>query len=222
MKTSGFVFISGAVIYTVISLNSFSEGLSNHEQYNFKLNNSKDLLIINTIRTHRWTEQRVMLAGTSTNGYEDKTKDIKHQTLDLIKEKRVQKKDIKTEFLKNGEFIRPVPGIVTSPFGYRDGQPHDGIDMRAHPGQYVRASAKGKVIYSGWIKGYGWIVILNHNNGYITRYAHNSVVVVNAGDVVEQGQVIAAAGDSGKSDGPHLHFEIRKNDIPQNPVNYIN
>lgn len=119
------------------------------------------------------------------------------------------------------DFIRPVPGRITSPYQYRGHQLHEGIDLAASVGQPVEASASGKVIYSGWIGGYGWIIIIEHANGYTTRYAHNSALLVKSGEMVSQGQVIAKAGSSGKSNGSHVHFEIRKNGIPQNPVHYL-
>jgi murein DD-endopeptidase MepM/ murein hydrolase activator NlpD len=119
-------------------------------------------------------------------------------------------------------FIAPVsPSVITSPYGYRGRRFHSGIDLRAHPGAPIRASAAGRVVYSGWMRGYGKIVIIRHKRGFSTRYAHNSKLLVKRGQYVRQNQIIALAGASGRARGPHLHFEIRKNGIPQNPMHYI-
>lgn len=88
-------------------------------------------------------------------------------------------------------------------------------------GTSVKAAAAGTVTYSGVMSGYGNIVILDHGNGVTTYYAHNSVLLVKVGQKVQQGQVITKSGNTGRTTGPHLHFEIRINGSAVNPLNYL-
>lgn len=98
---------------------------------------------------------------------------------------------------------------------------HDGIDIAADYGEPVHAADGGTVIYAGWISGYGNVVIIDHGNGMSTLYAHNESLNVSEGQGVSKGSVIAYAGSTGNSTGPHLHFEVRINDEPQNPLGYL-
>jgi murein DD-endopeptidase MepM/ murein hydrolase activator NlpD len=110
-----------------------------------------------------------------------------------------------------------LPGPVTSPFGWRadpfTGRPqfHAGTDIRMAYGQNVQAVAPGRVVSVGERSGYGLTVVVDHGNGLETRYAHLSAASVHEGDVVEAGQVVARSGNSGRSTGPHLHLEARRN-----------
>lgn len=100
---------------------------------------------------------------------------------------------------------------VTSGFGKRGSEFHEGVDLHASTGTPVYAAQAGRVIYAGSkIKGYGRLIVLKHDRGISTVYAHNSRILVKHGDRVKQGQKIAMSGKSGKVSGPHLHFEIRK------------
>ncbi|WP_105617328.1 peptidoglycan DD-metalloendopeptidase family protein [Vallitalea okinawensis] len=120
------------------------------------------------------------------------------------------------------QFINPVPsGTFTSGYGYRWGSMHYGIDLAAPYGNNVRASASGTVEHAGWMSGYGYLVIINHGNGYKTYYGHNSNLYVYVGQYVEQGDAIAAIGSTGNSTGNHCHFEIRYYGEFKNPANYI-
>lgn len=120
------------------------------------------------------------------------------------------------------EFIMPASGRLSSTFGRRWGRAHEGIDIAATTGTKIVASDNGVVIEAGFKNnGYGNIVKIDHQNGFITYYAHCSKVYVNEGDVVAKGDRIAAVGNTGRSTGPHLHFEIRENGTPHNPFNYI-
>jgi lipoprotein NlpD len=111
---------------------------------------------------------------------------------------------------------------LTSPFGRRWGRDHDGIDMAAPIGTPVYAAAAGVVIYAGdQVRGYGNMVVIRHNDGMVTVYAHNSVLLAHAGDVVGVGQEIARSGDTGRSTGPHLHFEVRRGGNPQDPMKFL-
>ncbi|MEQ8155381.1 MAG: M23 family metallopeptidase [Clostridiaceae bacterium] len=115
----------------------------------------------------------------------------------------------------------PVSGRITSPFGPRWGKLHTGIDIAASVGTNVYASMSGKVIFSGWNGGYGNLVIIDHGNGLQSYYAHNSKLLVKVGQTVAKGDHIAESGSTGNSTGPHCHFEIRKNGVAVNPLNYV-
>lgn len=113
-------------------------------------------------------------------------------------------------------------GILTSRFGIRKGRHHDGIDLAAKTGTVIRAAANGKVVFSGnGPKGYGLMVIIKHPNDLITVYAHNSVNHVGRSMKVKKGQKIALVGSTGRSTGPHLHFEVRIGAKPINPLLYL-
>ncbi len=126
------------------------------------------------------------------------------------------------------KFLWPLRGRLTSAFGSRISpisnlrRFHCGIDISASEGTPVRASLGGRVIFSGWKDGYGWLVILKHERGYITVYAHNLKNLTSEGDSVYAGKVIALSGSSGAVTGPHLHFELRKYLTPLNPVRFLN
>lgn len=124
-----------------------------------------------------------------------------------------------------GSFIWPVQGRINSPFGWRSifgsYSYHSGLDIKASTGQSIKAADGGTVEFAGWKGAYGNLVIINHGNGYKTYYGHNSSLTVSAGDKVYQGQVIAKAGSTGRSTGPHCHFEIRVNGTQVNPMSYL-
>lgn len=124
----------------------------------------------------------------------------------------------------SGEFMWPVPSSrkISSPFGKRWGRRHNGIDISARPGSHILASNGGAVIYSGsGFGGFGNIIILAHRYGYFTIYAHNRKNYVKKGEKVHKGQVIAQIGNTGRSTGAHLHFEIRRNSKPIDPVSLL-
>ena len=122
-----------------------------------------------------------------------------------------------------GVFIWPLEsGNVSSPFGYRSRHyHHDGIDISAPVGSTVRAARDGSVVYSDTLRGYGNVIIIQHVSGFATVYAHNSANLVRTGDRVRQGQTIARVGDTGRTTGPNLHFEIRKDNNVVNPVYFL-
>jgi murein DD-endopeptidase MepM/ murein hydrolase activator NlpD len=117
-------------------------------------------------------------------------------------------------------FIWPVSGVVTSGFGMRWGRMHEGIDIAAPTGTGIRAAAAGRIIYTGYMSGYGNITIIDHGNGLSTAYAHQSAFYIGGGSV-SQGTVIGAVGTTGNSTGPHLHFEVRVNGSPVDPMGYL-
>jgi murein DD-endopeptidase MepM/ murein hydrolase activator NlpD len=122
---------------------------------------------------------------------------------------------------------RPVEGPVGSGFGFRadpfSGRAalHTGLDFPTDTGTPVHAAAGGVVLSSEHHPEYGNLVELDHGNGLVTRYAHNSRVLVRAGDLVRRGQVISEVGTSGRSTGPHLHFEVLVDGVPQNPAKFL-
>jgi len=119
-------------------------------------------------------------------------------------------------------FVWPLPtGQVASGFGPRGVTHHDGIDIVCDPGAPVRAARAGRILYSDTLRGYGNLIIVEHDDGYATVYAHNQANKTRAGAVVQQGDVIAACGESGKTEGANLHFEVRKDNIARNPLFYL-
>jgi murein DD-endopeptidase MepM/ murein hydrolase activator NlpD len=118
-------------------------------------------------------------------------------------------------------FIWPVNGPVTSPFGWRWGRMHEGIDIGVGYGTPIRAAASGRVVYAGWMSGYGNLVAIDHGQGISTAYGHQSSIAVSVGEVVSQGQTIGYVGCTGHCFGPHLHFEVRVNGAPVDPLGYL-
>jgi murein DD-endopeptidase MepM/ murein hydrolase activator NlpD len=118
-------------------------------------------------------------------------------------------------------FVWPVHGVLTSSFGWRWGRMHEGIDLAVPSGTPVVASAAGTVIVAGWMGGYGNLVVIDHGNGLATAYGHNTSVAVSYGQTVAQGQLISYSGSTGHSTGPHVHFEVRVNGAPVDPLGYL-
>ena len=123
----------------------------------------------------------------------------------------------------SGKYIWPLSGgyTLTSNFGGRWGTTHEGIDLGISVGATVMAADGGTVTYAGYSGAYGYLVTIDHQNGMETRYAHNSELLVSVGDKVYQGQSIAKTGNTGRSTGPHLHFEVRVGGVAKDPMNYL-
>jgi murein DD-endopeptidase MepM/ murein hydrolase activator NlpD len=118
--------------------------------------------------------------------------------------------------------LATVPVVIGSPFGGRWGKMHEGIDLPAPTGTPVIAAADGKIVYAGsGIRGYGNLIVIKHAGDLLTAYAHNSVLLVSAGQPVRAGDRIALVGQSGHATGPHLHFEVRSGQIPRDPMSYL-
>ena len=126
--------------------------------------------------------------------------------------------------MATGNFIKPSNGTFSSGYGTRRslGDFHTGVDFAGAKGTNIWAADGGVVTHAGWKGNYGYCVIINHQNGYTTLYAHCSKLLVKVGDKVAQGDVIAKVGNTGRSFGAHVHFEIKYNGKTQNPLNYIN
>lgn len=118
-------------------------------------------------------------------------------------------------------FIWPVSGPITSPFGMRWGTLHPGIDIGVPSGTPVHAAAAGTVIWCGWMSGYGNLVMIDHHNGLVTLYGHNTSVAVSCNENVSQGQVVSYSGCTGFCTGPHVHFEVRVHGTPVDPLGYL-
>jgi hypothetical protein len=118
-------------------------------------------------------------------------------------------------------FEWPVRGRLTSTFGRRGRRPHEGIDIAAPRGALVRAAEAGRVIYAGELGSYGKVVVVRHDARFETVYAHNRRLRVAHLAFVDRGEVIAEVGATGNATGPHLHFEIRRDDRPRDPLLYL-
>lgn len=166
---------------------------------------------------------------TDRHAYEKAERELARQSANLGN--MISRNTGHSEVKVSSGFIKPIAGPITSPFGWRvhpifkSRTFHSGIDIGGPNGGAVRASNSGKVIYSGWYGGYGKVVILDHGryNGAptTTLYAHMSRYIVNVGDYVSKGQTVGYEGTTGYSTGPHVHFEVRINGQPCNPLNFI-
>ena len=114
------------------------------------------------------------------------------------------------QFDPSQSYIWPTKGVFTSGYGWRWGRMHKGIDIANNVGTPILAAKDGVIAYSGWSSGYGYLVEISHGDGSSTRYAHNSRLLVKKGQLVPQGSRISLMGSTGRSTGPHLHFEIRR------------
>jgi murein DD-endopeptidase MepM/ murein hydrolase activator NlpD len=128
-------------------------------------------------------------------------------------------------WLPTGSFRWPTSGTISSKYGYRSifggSSFHGGIDIANSYGTDIVAADGGEVCYAGWMSGYGYLVQIDHGNGYVTYYGHNSSLEVSVGDKVYKGQHIAEMGSTGRSTGNHCHFEVRYKGERQNPMNYL-
>jgi murein DD-endopeptidase MepM/ murein hydrolase activator NlpD len=116
----------------------------------------------------------------------------------------------------------PLPGAkVISPYGYRGGKHHTGVDLKTTDKDKIYAAFDGEVVFSAKYYGYGNLIRIKHANQMETYYSHNSKNLVKVGEHVKAGQVIALVGQTGRASTPHLHFELRVNGKPKNPANYF-
>lgn len=134
-----------------------------------------------------------------------------------------QKGGTSYDYRSIGDFRWPVPSSkkISSHFGKRGSRKHEGIDIPARSGANILAARGGKVTFSGRMRGYGNVIVVKHDGGYHTVYAHNKRNYARKGQRVSSGEVIAIVGNTGRSTGNHLHFEVRKNNRNQNPMAYF-
>ena len=170
----------------------------------------------------------VVATVTYVNGEETERTVLSSVTLkEPVTEQRLRGTKERPTWHPTGTFRWPVSGRVTSYFGGRrspggvGSTNHKGIDIAAPRGTPVYAADGGTVTYAGWMSGYGYLVRIDHGNGYVTYYGHNSSLTVSVGQHVYKGQQIARVGSTGNSTGNHCHFEIRYNGVAKNPLNYL-
>lgn len=120
-----------------------------------------------------------------------------------------------------GRFIWPVEGKVSSGFGVRSGRRHDGIDISVPRGTAVKAADAGTVVFSSRLRGYGNLILIRHQDEFFTAYAHNARNLKKKGDKVKRGEVISRVGSTGRTSGPHLHFEVRRGSEARNPLFFL-
>ncbi len=183
-------------------------------------------------------------AGAEVSGHDDlndeelvKSVSDRLNTLDRQVYSQIKSFDfLRQEALKQKERLEHVPAIqpvsesklrqMASGYGYRvdpiygTQRLHEGMDFSCPVGTDVYATGRGRVIFAGWKSGYGNLIEIDHGYNYVTRFAHLSKINVKQGQTVERGEKIAEVGNTGKSTGPHLHYEVRLRGVPQNPVNY--
>lgn len=124
-------------------------------------------------------------------------------------------------FVGTGSFVRPVSGSISSGFGSRGGSRHTGIDIPRPKGTPIAVADDGVVTFAGSYYAYGNLIKISHGNGVETWYGHCDSISVSVGEIVKKGETIGTVGNTGRSTGSHLHFEVRKNGSPQNPANYL-
>ena len=162
---------------------------------------------------------------TYINGEETEREVVASVTLSQpVTEQQLRGTKVRPTWYPTGSFSWPCNGVLTSRFGYRSllgSTYHSGIDIGNSYGTSIYASDGGTVTYSGWMSGYGYLIIIDHGNGYQTYYGHNSSLVAAKGEKVHKGQLIARMGSTGRSTGNHCHFGIKLNGTFVNPLNYL-
>ena len=170
----------------------------------------------------------VMAKATYVNGEETERTILSSVTLkEPVTEYRLRGTKVRPTWMPTGSFRWPTSGRISSYCGGRKSPGgigstnHKGIDIAVPRGTPIYAADGGTVTYSGWMSGYGYLVQIDHGNGYVTRYGHNSSLTVSVGQHVYKGQQVARAGSTGNSTGNHCHFEVRYNGVAKNPLNYL-
>jgi murein DD-endopeptidase MepM/ murein hydrolase activator NlpD len=146
---------------------------------------------------------------------------LQEVSADLAAKIRAAQAHSTVQHVSGAGLIWPVNAPITSPFGWRWGRMHEGIDLGAAYGTPIAAAAAGVVIYAGWEGGYGNLVAIDHGGGLATAYGHQSRIAVSLGQSVSQGEIIGYVGSTGHSTGPHLHFEVRVNGQAVDPLGYL-
>lgn len=177
-----------------------------------------DIGITDVITTDKKDESTVKIAKADIT--EEIEKAVEKKEAEEARQREIESHTVQGVYLE----VTPVSGIITSRFGNRESirtSGHTGLDIAAPAGTPIKATADGKVIFSGYSGGYGYVVKISHGNGIQTYYGHCSSLYVSTGETVEAGDVIAAVGSTGNSTGNHLHFEVRVNGTEVNPQNYL-
>ncbi|MBI2995923.1 MAG: peptidoglycan DD-metalloendopeptidase family protein [Candidatus Melainabacteria bacterium] len=217
------------------------------EQQSKEIGNYKDRLAVQKIKftnivteieeqkkliskEHKAQSNIVSKLRTERAAYEQAERQLERESQQLISEinQLIGESDFSGSFIGgSGAFSYPIMGRLTSPFGlrrhpiFRVVSFHSGVDLAAPFGTPIMASDSGRVIFNGWYGGYGKVVIVDHGMSFSTLYAHLSRDNVSKGKTITKGDIVGYEGQTGYSTGPHLHFEVRKNGRPQNPLNYL-
>lgn len=179
---------------------------------------SKDLSAVSKRKEKQYFEDLNETLALLSNKLQERENSLS-ELVDILEEQRL--------FYLSTPSILPVDGWISSKFGYRispftDRRVfHEGIDIASMYGSDVKATANGLVIFAGYKPGYGNMVSIDHGFGFVTRYGHNSKILVKVGDRVSKGDVIAKVGNTGKSTGPHCHYEVLVNGVPVNPLKFV-
>lgn len=200
---------------TYVNSKEEAEGIINNMKEEYKENLEEINIAMQDVYTQNLEETKntvevasaMEIAKTELNEEIEEQEKIKSATLDGV-------------YFK----VRPVTGNITSRFGANESirdHTHKGMDIAAPNGTSIKAAADGTITYSGWMGGYGNLIIISHENGIQTYYGHCSKLYAKKGTEVKAGDVIAAVGSTGNSTGNHLHFEIRKNGVQINPQKYL-
>lgn len=184
--------------------------------------------IVNISRSKQTMEDQINLVNARIEEMEKEEEELLKKSEEL--ESKIKGLQSNKQKYTGGAMKWPVPSSssITSLFGSRlhpvlnSYITHTGIDIAANYDMPIIAAKDGTVIMAGWQGGYGNAVVIYHGSGISTLYGHSSKVLVNPGDVVKTGDIIAKIGSTGLSTGPHLHFEVRKDGIPKNPLEYLN
>jgi murein DD-endopeptidase MepM/ murein hydrolase activator NlpD len=171
------------------------------------------------------------VSAESSETYSDPLKELDTEKVDELIRREMSVEEAFRELanIKTVDMVRPdiwpVVGVITSDYGWRAigrrKEFHTGIDISASYGTPVSTSADGRVVYAGWLRGYGYTVIIYHGYGFATLYAHLSSLSVSYGDRVVKAQIIGKVGNTGRSFGPHLHYEVIRYGMRQNPIAYL-
>ena len=221
--------LSASVPYltmTVVKQERYLDDVS----YNIEYTDSADLYQGDYKATSKgeYGKADVMAKATYVNGEETERTILSSVTLkESVTEYRLRGTKARPTWMPTGSFRWPTSGRISSYFGGRKSPGgigstnHKGIDIAVPRGTPIYAADGGTVTYSGWMSGYGYLVQIDHGNGYVTRYGHNSSLTVSVGQHVYKGQQVARAGSTGNSTGNHCHFEVRYNGVAKNPLNYL-
>lgn len=221
--------LSNAVPYLTVK---FTERQNYVEDVNYDVNYVSDSSMYQgderVISKGSFGKADIVADVTYINGEEQERTVISSVTLsDPVAETRARGTKVRPTWYPTGSFRWPCSGRITSRFGYRNTgirgatRNHKGIDIACARGTPIYAADGGRVIFSGYKGAMGYVVIIDHNNGYVTYYEHNGSLLVSAGQTVYKGQQIAKAGRSGVASGVHCHFGIQRNGSYVNPLNYL-
>ncbi|MBO7671898.1 peptidoglycan DD-metalloendopeptidase family protein [bacterium] len=209
----------------VIALKKTMQLRKNYLAKSIRNINSKKELLRREIAAN---EKKINKLKTDRRAYEKAERELMGQSAKL--QSMLTNKG-SNQKLVNSNFVRPIGGKISSPFGprvhpiFKSKSFHSGVDIAGPNAGNIIASNDGTVIYSGWYGGYGKVVIIDHGdvngNPVTTLYAHMSAINVSQGQSVKKGQVLGKEGSTGYSTGPHCHFEVRVNGKPNNPTNYV-